>query len=190
MKLYRAILKTDYIENHEYVGHQTKRSPSNVPYFIDNIWEYFRPSHFPSRRHAIYASPNAQSALESASSGRNRDDYIVCEIIVPQGVRVAHLSVSDAKYHQDIKVLQKAIMKLLDFNDLALEEKMQYGALFLPCVDAKEIQNNVHLVSLIEKVRHLSTFWQDSSINIDEDGLGELFFELEAGQSYQLKKMG
>jgi hypothetical protein len=189
MKLYRAILKTDYIEGKNYLAHGTKRAPSNVPYLIDNLWEYFRPEGFPSRRHAIYASPSIQSALDSASHGTKVDDYVVCEIIVPENVKVAHLKVIDAKYHQDIKVLQKAIMKKLNFNDLNVEYKKLYAELFLPCVDAHEFKANKAIMNLIDEIKGLSTFWQEASNTTQEESLGELFFELEVGQSYQLKKL-
>lgn len=188
-KLFRSILKSDYIEEKKYHSHKTKRAPSNVPYLIDNVWEYLRPQHLPSRRFAIYASPNYQSALDSASSGRKPDEYMVCEIIMPDNVKVAHLGVVDAKYHPDIKILQKAIMSYLNFNDLTIYEKMEYASLFLPCVEPSELKLNEKVVKLLNHVAHLSTFWQDANTYIDPDGLGELFFELEPNQSYTLKKI-
>jgi len=40
------------------------RPPVSVPNLVDNLWEWARPEHFPSRRFAIFASPSPESAAE------------------------------------------------------------------------------------------------------------------------------
>jgi hypothetical protein len=79
MPLYRAVPRENF--NPDVIGraHATRRVPSNVPFVVDNLWEYLRPEHLPSRRHAIYASPTPELALQNASvAGPLRDRYQAC----------------------------------------------------------------------------------------------------------------
>lgn len=85
------------------------RIPSNVPYVVDNLWEWLRPEDMPSRRHAIYASPTPELALANASAALAPGEiYVACRVIVaPAHIRVAQLAVRDAREHPDIRTVSR-----------------------------------------------------------------------------------
>ena len=69
MELFRAIPSSQLVAAEKGFRRQsTIRVPSNVPYVVDNLWESLRPKNMPSRRHAIYASPTPELALQNASA--------------------------------------------------------------------------------------------------------------------------
>lgn len=190
--MYRAVPKDGFIENTVYSGQLTSRLPSNVPYIIDNIWEWLRTDNLPSRRHAIYASPTPQLALENASSvGSDTSKYVVCELVIhDSNLTLAHLNIKDARYHKDISILMRQINSLLgkEFSDLSIQDKMKHAALYLPAVSKNELNNyftNEGSI-LVNKIKELSSFWQDTT-NVPEDHDGELFFNLSTNGSYTLK---
>jgi hypothetical protein len=41
--IYRAVSKTKEVKNKLFVPHSTMRPPGNVPYIVDNLWEWARP---------------------------------------------------------------------------------------------------------------------------------------------------
>lgn len=190
--MYRAVPKDGFIPDTIYYGQQTKRIPSNVPYIIDNIWEWLRTDTLPSRRQAIYASPTPQLALENASSvGSDTNKYIVCELVVnDNNLTLAHLNIKDARYHTDISILMRQINTLLgkEFSDLSIQDKIKHAPLYLPAVGKEELDhyftNEGYL--LVDKIKSISTFWKDI-VNIPQDHDGELFFNLSPNGSYTLK---
>lgn len=199
MKMYRAITRESYQKNMGQIPRfMTPRLPSNVPYVVDNLWEYLRSESNPSRRHAVYASPTPSLALQNASSGSaSRDDYVVCEVIVDVSqVRIAHLGVTDARYHDDIRVISQFVSKnsmrlMEEAKDPAL--KFRNAAIFAPgvgsdlnslCLDDRIVGSFAD--ELLNYAERNSTFWNDAS-SCPGDHDGELFFELLHGASYGLK---
>jgi hypothetical protein len=43
----------------------TRRPPGNIPYIVDNLWEWMRPDSFPCRRHSVFASPMGDPDIPS-----------------------------------------------------------------------------------------------------------------------------
>lgn len=81
MKFFRAIPTAQYTAGQVQRRHPGRRLPSNIPYMVDNLWEFTMPSERPSRRHALYASPSPQLALTYAiAGGAARAGYIACEM--------------------------------------------------------------------------------------------------------------
>jgi hypothetical protein len=194
-KLYRAVKKASFNPDELHTVKATRRLPGNVPYLLDNIWEFLRPEGMPSRRHVAYASPSPEIALASASARRkNPEDYVVCEIEVVGGeVKVAHIKEEDAKEHHDIDNVRTAVMQAIgaDFSDLPLHEKLHYAPLFLPGVSKAELQEafaaNPRLQAL-EPIIRTSTFWDDA-VSTPQPHNGELFFEMLNGGGYRLKEV-
>ena len=191
MKLYRAIPK-EAIHVEVYKRLPTKRAPSNIPYLIDNIWEYLRPDNYPSRRHAAYASPTPQLALENASA-MTKDGFLVKEVVFSNAnYKIAHIQVTDARFHKDIRAISNCVMTHLgkDFTNLSLQEKMAHSALFLPCVSKEDLQKyfdiNRFNKSLEYKIKETSVFWCQASLK-PEDHEGELFFEIMDDCEYYLE---
>lgn len=190
MKLYRAIPKEN-MSDKTYKRLPTKRAPTNIPYVVDNIWEYLRPEMFPSRRHAAYASPTRQLALENASAV-TKDGYIVTEVVFSNtNYKIAHIQVSDARFHKDVKAIANCVINHLgkDFTNLSLKEKSTHSALFLPGVSKEELQDYFNLnefnKSLEEKIKEISVFWSEASLTPQEHD-GELFFEIMGDCEYKL----
>lgn len=193
LTMFRAVPKSGFDVNTIYRPLLTRRTPSNVPYLIDNIWEWLRPEEFPSRRFSAYASPTAQFALDNASAvGSNISDYIVCKVIFNiDNIKLAHIPIKDAKFHSDISKIMRYVMSHLgkDFSNMSVEEKYQHGALFMPGVSKEEMNVYFHSSSsanqLGQYLQKLSTFWQDANTQTQLHD-GELFFEISDNTSYQL----
>lgn len=168
----------------------TRRLPSNIPYFVDNLWEYLRPAGKPSRRHAVYASPTVDLAAENASASTS-GGYAVYRLKFTMPPAFMQLSVTDARHHPDIKALQRVVHTTLgvDFASLPLPEKLVMAPLFLPGVSAEELDQAAvpgsPLRKVLDEAARVSTFWTGGDV-LDPTSKGELFFELEGDNSYTL----
>lgn len=164
--------------------HATMRIPSNVPYVVDNLWESIRPKNMPSRRHAIYASPTPELALQNASVPlADGEEYVACRVVVEQQkIRIAQLQVTDARYHSDIRLIGKWISQHgQELAELSLDQKQKLAPLFMPGLHRREMTElwKAHplVAALCKYARQHSSFWSsasDSPRSLD----GELFFEL------------
>jgi hypothetical protein len=205
MELFRAVPRERFDPNQVYRPLPTRRTPTNVPFVVDNLWEYLRPEGQPSRRHALYASPSPELALQNASAGGPvRENYVVCKLRVfreggetsavhdAAGYRVAQLAVSDARDHSDIFVLKKLVLASLGagFPELPLHEKLESAALFLPGTSREELaeagERNPKIAEILKNARSLSSFWPEARAPMSTSN-GELFFELLPGYAYQLE---
>lgn len=199
MKLYRAIPKSklDVAKRYERVA--TLRAPSNIPFLVDNILENLRPDHMRSRRHAVYASPTPELALANASAVLAPGDAMaVCELAFVGRVKVAHLEVSDARYHSDIRSITAAVLGALNdkqMGEAAYGARAELAPLFMPWLRAQEIralQDQVPRVrELLQRASDVSTFWATACATVNPQFKeGELFFELGEGAYYTLKPLG
>lgn len=193
MKLFRAIPDTVLHADGDLVQETrlSRRIPRNVPYVVDNVWEYLRPKHSPSRRHAAYASPTPELARVNASSqwGSN---YRVWEIeLEPEDVIVI-CSVDDARYHADIRRVPAALLELLDqtLGTADFEANRGYAPIFMPAAASPDLTRffDAH-PELKAKARAASTFWQEARALTFEQLMrvpqlaesAEIFFEARKG---------
>src|SRR5690606_23494596 len=151
-------------------GHSTMRIPSNVPYIVDNLWESLRPKNMPSRRHAVYASPTAELALQNASAPLSEgDNYVACKVVVdPQSIRIAQLQVTDARYHSDVRLISKWISQHgQELTELPLAQKQKIAPLFMPGLHRRELtelwSNHALVAALCVYVRQRSSVWSSAS---------------------------
>ena len=166
------------------------RLPSNVSYVVDNLWEYLRPDHMPSRRHAIYASPTPALALRCATPSGSSDPLRVYEVVIDGPFRMVQLQIEDARHHRDIaaavKTLQKVIPAMLSAS---LEERQVASLLFMPGCSKSDWVHAVEQAPVAADFSAAacaqSTFWNEVTTE-PTDVAGELFFQLGAGSSYQL----
>lgn len=193
--MYRAVPKASFVPNTVYSEQKTKRVPSNVPYIIDNIWELLRPEEFPSRRFSAYASPTPELALNNASAiGNIKDAYVVCEVVFSGPIKLAHLSIVDARHHPDISILMRHVMKRLgvDFSNMSLADKITHAALFMPAISKQELSDyfneSEERKMFLWELKRLSSFWFDAQREAQPHN-GELFFEVSNGLTYQLKPL-
>lgn len=193
VRLFRAVPAKGFNADRRYCRYDTMRAPMNVPFAVDNIWELLRPSTMPSRRHAAYASPTPELALVNASAGDAGAEYIVCEVVFSGPVRIAHLSVTDARHHPDVRLLQRAVVdELAGLCDASsdLATRAAIAPLFMPTMTAElltELRSKSEPVErVLRRAEALSTFWTSAAIELDHQSDGELFFEVEPGGYYQL----
>jgi hypothetical protein len=89
----------------------TSRAPGNVPYFVDNIWEWLRPEHMPSRRKAAFASPTPELAAMGANG--SVDDAWQVELSENQkAVQITRDPCpEDARFHGDVARLKSVVLR-------------------------------------------------------------------------------
>lgn len=193
-KMFRAVERKGFDPSMRHFPRATRRLPSNVPYVVDNIWEWLRPAGAPSRRHAIYASPTPTLALRNASGGgASRENYIVCELrFFGPACKIAQLKVTDARLHPDIANIIRCIHHQLDedFASQLLHDKLYCGPLFMPCASREELAIffetgiwNSHLATLLNEI---SCFWTDADLTIQPCNEGEMFFEMQPATYFTL----
>jgi len=195
MQLFRAVPSSRLAEAEKGFRRQsTIRVPSNVPYVVDNLWESLRPKNMPSRRHAIYASPTPELALQNASAPLpDGDEYVACRVVVEsQRIRIAQLQVTDARYHSDIRLVSKWVSQHgQELAELSLDQKQILAPLFIPGLHRRELTElwTAHplVAALCTYTRQHSSFWSSAS-DTPQPSDGELFFELVgATDTYRLE---
>jgi hypothetical protein len=196
MKMFRAVPKDGFDDTKIYQAQSTRRMPSNIPYLVDNIWEWLRPEDFPSRRFAAYSSPTPELALANASAvGSNPDLYTVCEVVFNNpDIKIAHIPLKDAREHKEISAIMRRVAASLgkDFSNMSIAEKVQHAGLYMPSVSKEELDlyfnSSPSAQKLAEELKEISTFWKEASL-IPRGHNGELFFEVSGDMSYILKKL-
>ncbi|WP_247257740.1 hypothetical protein [Pseudomonas moorei] len=193
--LFRAIPESKLAVSAEGIKRQmSARIPTNVPYVVDNLWEWLRPEHYPSRRHSTYASPTPELALLNASAAlAGSDRYVACRLIVaPSAIKLAQLEVVDARHHADIRLITQWFSRhSKKLTEIPITQKRDIALLFLPGLKRDELETlrleSAVVHELCEVVQTHSTFWTDAS-SVPRKGEGELFFELiEEGAGYHLE---
>ena len=170
----------------------TRRIPGNVPYVVDNLWEWVRPAHFPSRRHCVCASPIAELAQTFGGSSEG----MVFQVQQIVGGKIAQIKQQDAKLHEEARTLHKTLLKLLDSNWLGnapLAEKESIAPLWMPSLTHDEVESlftTPRLAKIKDRLIKQIKFWNEARIAplnepwpFDD---GEIFFE--AG-SWELLKL-
>jgi hypothetical protein len=165
----------------------TPRAPGNVPFLVDNVWEWLRPASFPSRRFSAFAAPSIEGAAASAACNTDQvyrvelvDGQPVCQLV--NGERP-----EDARYHADIESLKRLIIRKLprEWYQLPSSERGIEAVLFLPCATRDDIDMVMQKSTLIDanSIRDACSFWRD--VMLLDVGLtfqamhvsGEIFFE-------------
>jgi len=185
MPIYRAVARTSFDPEREHVPYPGQRLPGNLPYFVDNLWEFTRPEDKPSRRHAVYASPTPELALDGASGPRRpRESFIACEVVPRAPLRTFQLSVADARAHPDLPVLRDAVHEKI--AAATLDEKLAFAPLFVPGMTRAELaaamDRSAALRVFVTALAARVSVWSD----MPDTAKGELFFEIEEGNSYTL----
>lgn len=178
-RIYRAVKEPRMME---FPRATTNRSPGNVPYIVDNIWEWLRPAGMPSRRRSAFASPAPKLAAKAAGLGE--ENVYVVELL--EGQSCAQLfrcdDPSDARHHPDVKRVRKAIgSKILPrgWLDKPADARGPMGALFLPCLEKAEVEACLQGIDA-SPLREASSFWDDVKLidnSCDLHETGEIFFE-------------
>ena len=192
LTLLRAIPASQHDPEKKHERRETRRPPGNIPYVVDNIWEWLRPEHMPNRRHAAYANLTAENALKNATSRLEKGDvYQVCKVeFSGTGLKLARLKVEDAKHHTDIRLVQNIVIKALDkiLQSSDLVQKQSIAPLFFPCLTKGELQKlqeqSTDVAGIFDKCSEESTYWKSANFDPDSSDDGELFFELTDQSTY------
>lgn len=144
--------RCEKLGNLEVKARVTQRPPSNVPYFVDNIWEWLRPPDMPSRRLSAFATPSAP--LAAAAIGRNNDHVYTVHLMDGQAPLqiVNGENPTDAKYHADIRRLQRLIVREClgeGWANLPPPDKGLAAMLFAPCLSQQEVAEIIETVELL-----------------------------------------
>lgn len=188
MQLYRAVPRSGFDPERQHKRHPGARLPANVPYFVDNLWEFTRPNDRPSRRYAVYASPTPELALAGASGvNRPKEGFIACRVECLTPPKTFQCSVSDARGHPDLTCLRQAIQdRFAGRTPLAFETRLALAPLFLPGIArhelAEAIKQDATLRDFVDMLASTVTLWTDTP----DLASGELFFEIEEDNAYQL----
>lgn len=174
------------VEQQIFQAATTLRPPGNVPYFVDNIWEWLRPGHAPCRRRSAFASPTAELAV-AAAGGKISDAWQV-ELVDGQPayqiVEGAHPH--DARYHEDIDQLKKYVIRRSlgqDWFNLRLAERQPEIGLFAPCLAKSDVDAIISDSKKLraDDIRDACSFWGHvkafSGNEPPPHPTGEIFFE-------------
>lgn len=190
MRIFRAVPRIGFDPTKNYRGRAETRLPGNLPYLIDNLWEYTRPTNLPSRRTAVFASPSATLALQGAIAGdRTADQYHACELnFGTPPTKLMQLSVRDARYHADLPRIQKIVNQTAgNWFGRDADSKALLAPLFMPGTTkielARAIEVSDELRMLVEKAAASVTMWSD----LPDENEGEIVFELEPENWFTLR---
>lgn len=162
----------------------TRRAPSNVPYIVDNLWEWKRPDGFPNRRYSVFASPSPELAKNSA---QHAEKLYRVEILGDS--HIAQIKESDAKEHPDCRGLKRLLVAFLygrGWVECSLREKREISALWAPCLSKEEVES-IFSVEPLREIRDALwdavTIWDGARIVDLSEELpfpnGEVFFEAD-----------
>jgi hypothetical protein len=197
MSIYRAHEDKEADTFKEAKDRDSRRPPSNVPYVVDNLWEWTRPEAYPDRRCSKFASPNYQQALRSRGLSTDQTQSVF-RLEFEGTPTVAQLSAKDeegrllrdAKKHPDCKKLRKVLFEKLggkyDWSSKEMGEKHPASQLFQPCLTAEEVEYLFNSVDELQthktEIRRWVTYWDDLEL-IDPDSLynqeGEVLFQFK-----------
>jgi hypothetical protein len=173
-----------------------------VPYVVDNLWEWARPSRYPSRRYAKFANPTPRLAVESVGDGTAaylvafvNDDFTLGQLRggswtreMPEGQ-----DHRDARYHPDCRALWNLVVRVLGGADepaASIPSALDRGGrLFAPCLDAEAVEALFEHVAPLrearEEIREAVTYWKDVRLVEDlanlPDPVGEIHFTYPGG---------
>jgi hypothetical protein len=145
---------------------ESRRPPGNVPYVVDNLWEWKRPEGFPDRRHSLFASPKPELARKYSQYGDNGVIYAV----EPLGAcLLSQIREEDARFHDDCRILPRTLIRLLGkgWTDKPVEEKNPIAALWTPCLTKQEVVGLFKiepLASIREEIWDSITFWETAKV--------------------------
>lgn len=143
----------------------SRRAPGNVPYIVDNLWEWRRPQGIPNRRHGVFASPTPALAKKAGGSHNGR----VFRVDAP-GANIVQILQCDAREHPDVDGLGKLTKLLIDLltpewvSD-SVEKKAPIAPLWAPCLSASEVEQLFSLPPLAafrDKVWAAISFWESA----------------------------
>ena len=165
----------------------TLRWPGNVPYFVDNLWEWRRPEGMPSRRHCTFASPTPILAKKAGGAHNGRLFRVDAS-----GANIVQIPQWDAREHSDVAGPGKLATLMLNkltpiWAGYSVETKAPIAPLWAPCLSASEVEQLFSVPQLSEfrdDVWRAIRFWESARRVESENpwpyAEGEIFFDAES----------
>jgi hypothetical protein len=187
-EIFRAVkAKTDIKRPQSYL--HTMRPPGNVPYIVDNLWEWKRPVQYPNRRYSAFASPTQELALLSAGKDAIAykvnflGNYKLCQLMKNKDFNRNE----DSKHHPDCTKLRRLLLNRLSpqWVDKELHAKSDIGRLWIPCLRKGEVDALFETIEALKNIRQeifdAITYWDDVALISQQESIpdneGEVFFE-------------
>lgn len=131
----------------------TTRWPVNVPFLVDNLWEWRRSRQFdgyPTRRHALFAYSRRELAQQYVDE-HPKDDLAVYRVILHDRFTLCQVpGLRDSKHHTDCKELRQETFRILAEHGLVedkgwsacatLDDKQTVGSLWIPGLKTEDIR--------------------------------------------------
>jgi hypothetical protein len=187
--MYRLDRKNAHTNN-PYLPLGTMRKPSNVPFIVDNLWEWSRPKDMPSRRLSVYASPTPELARELGGAANGEIFTVHAEC-----AKIVQIPYRDAKFCPEADSSSRLFLGRIVANmfnqqwiDSPMHQKMPEALLWSPCLTQSEVEEIMgrsnHLVQRIDEIRNSIQFWKNAAVqNPNENWTfedGEIFFEAKS----------
>jgi hypothetical protein len=164
---------------------KTLRAPGNIPFLVDNLWEWLRPADHASRRTAAFASPTPE--LAAAGANGSVEDAWGVELMEGQTAFQikAGQNPADARHHEDIRRLHRVVVQEAlgtKWWGLPASQRGPEAVLFLPCLSKEEVEEAIASSKLLnaERIRSASSFWEDvapfDAAKPPPHPTGEIFF--------------
>ena len=192
-KIFRCVIEKPDTTTKLKMPKNTMRPPGNVPYIVDNLWEWKRPEGYPNRRYSVFASPQPSLARDSGPKGGTvysvefEGKYKLCQVV----------GYADSKEHPECRSLKKLILNKLgqEWIDSSLSAKKEIGRLWIPCLSKGDVDQLFGKIPLLKEFRdevyNCIKYWDDvvliKSGQPIRNEKGELFFEPLKG--YWLREM-
>lgn len=176
----------------KYPRYHSRRIPKNIPYLVDNLWEWNRPPGYADRRQCAYGSLSPAHARKYGTGDvyalEFLGDHQICQL----------RGYPDAKFHPDVNNVKEAVFEALggyEWSNRTLTYKVTGGCLYIPGLSAEEVEEVLTQVGLDEAdkkaLRGNICFWEDVSIIQPDkefpDSEGEIFFTYPDG--YMLREL-
>jgi hypothetical protein len=194
LQVYRAV-SPEAFSGERIPYRNTRRPPGNVPYLVDNLWEWARPEEYPNRRFAAFASPTPELACKAVGPGSRAyrvefaGSYRLCQV----------KGYEDSKDHPEVKTLRRLLFQKFGrgWPSEPLHHKVNpdgsgcagVGRLFIPCLTKDEVeqifQENALLRNIRDEIHHAIRYWDVVRLlqpsEAVPDPRGEIFFEAYDG---------
>lgn len=168
---------------------ETRRAPGNVPFLVDNLWEWKRPEHLANRRNSVFASPSPELARVAGGVKKGQAYRVEIKSAAP---KICQIRLPDAREHRDIehlpRLLTRALTKLMrsEWINRPLAEKLNVASLWAPCLSSEEVDAlfaTPELAPHRQTVWDSITFWNDVRLVLPDEKLpfheGEVFFQAD-----------
>jgi hypothetical protein len=169
------------------------RPPMNVPFVVDNLWEWTRPEGHPSRRTGCFACPTPSAALKSQPA--NQKSYVRRLASLPHGWMITQHILEDAKFDPDVRSLPKYLRRAFgpEWFGIPMAQKQPECLLFCPVLSKDEVQQIIDASKILNATDLASqvTYWNRVRLcRFGEDKIspeGEIFFSIPPeGVSFEL----